>query len=90
MNSIGWQICGVLIGVSFLIIAIFVAKTLNSAQKVLDRADRLIDFNEKNIQDILDNVASISDSIELVTNSIFKLTGIFGLIFGGLRSRKKK
>ena len=56
MNAIGWQVCGVLLGVSAIIIAVYLAKTLNSASKTIDnanglvtRATRIVDENEKDI-----------------------------------------
>ena len=68
MNAIGWQVCGVLLGVSAIIIAVYLAKTLNSASKTIDnanglvtRATRIVDENEKDINNIINNVSSITD-----------------------------
>ena len=50
MDAMGWQIGAILIGVSALIVAIYIAKLLNSTTKVVERANRLIDYNERNIR----------------------------------------
>ena len=47
MNAIGWQIGAVLFGVAILIIAIYIAKTLNTATKTIDRVNKIIDYNER-------------------------------------------
>ena len=47
MNAIGWQVGAVLFGVSVLIIAIYIAKTLNTATKTIDRVNKIIDYGEK-------------------------------------------
>ena len=57
MNAIGWQVGAVLFGVSVLIIAIYIAKTLNTATKTIDRVNKIIDYKEKNISEIMDNAA---------------------------------
>ena len=49
MNALGWQIGAVLFGASFFIVAIYLAKVLNSTNKVVERANRLIDVNERHI-----------------------------------------
>ena len=43
MDAMGWQIGAILIGASALIVAIYIAKLLNSTTKVVERANRLID-----------------------------------------------
>ena len=42
MNALGWQIGAVLFGASFFIVSIYLAKVLNSANKVVEKANRLI------------------------------------------------
>ena len=72
MNAIGWQIGAVLFGVAILIIAIYIAKTLNTATKTIDRVNKIIDYNEKN----LNQIRSILDVVEKVTG-FFKVLRIF-------------
>lgn len=76
MNALGWQIGAVLIGVSALVIAVYVAKLLNTTNKVVEKAYRIADYNERNINEIIDNVASITDSAEDIMNLITKITNI--------------
>lgn len=42
MNAIGWQVGAVLFGVSVLIIAIYIAKTLNTATKTMIELIKLL------------------------------------------------
>lgn len=77
MNAIGWQIGAVLIGVSSLIVAIYIAKLLNSTTKVVERANRLIDYNERNIQEIIENTASITESVDEIIGMFTKVMGVF-------------
>ena len=64
MNALGWQIGAVLFGASFFIVAIYLAKVLNSANKVVERTNRLIDVNERHITDIVENAAHIKKVLE--------------------------
>lgn len=77
MNALGWQIGAVLFGASFFIVAIYLAKVLNSANKVVERTNRLIDINERHIVDILDNTAHITKSIRDIMDIINKITSLF-------------
>lgn len=77
MNALGWQIGAVLFGASFFIVAIYLAKVLDSTNKVVERANRLIDANERHITDIVDNAAHITKSIREVMDIITKITSIF-------------
>ena len=72
MNAIGWQVGAVLFGVSVLIIAIYIAKTLNTATKTIDRVNEIID----NAADITTDVKSILDIVEKVTG-FFKILRVF-------------
>lgn len=76
MNAMGWQIGAVLFGASALIIAIYVAKLLDSTTKVVVRANRLIDYNERHIQEIIENTSSITESIDEIIGIFTKITGI--------------
>lgn len=76
MNAMGWQVGAVLFGASALIIAIYVARLLNSTTKVVERANRLIDYNERNIQDIIDNAASITKNIDEIIELVTKMSNI--------------
>lgn len=76
MNAMGWQIGAVLFGASALIIAIYVAKLLDSTTKVVERANRLIDYNERHIQEIIENTSSITESIDEIIGIFTKITGI--------------
>ena len=77
MNALGWQIGAVLFGGSFFIVAIYLAKVLNTTNKAVERVNRLIDFNERHITDIIDNVASISKNLNDILDLINKVSGIF-------------
>ena len=77
MNSLGWQIGAVLFGASFFIVAIYLAKVLNSTNKVVERANRLIDVNERHVTDIIDNTAHITKSAREIIDIITKITSIF-------------
>jgi uncharacterized protein YoxC len=76
MNAIGWQVGAVLFGVSVLIIAIYIAKTLNTATKTIDRVNKIIDYNEKNINEIIDNAADVKSILDIVE----KVTGFFKIL----------
>ena len=76
MDAMGWQIGAILIGASALIVAIYIAKLLNSTTKVVERANRLIDYNERNIQEIIENTASITESVEEIIGVFTKVTSV--------------
>ena len=76
MDAMGWQIGAILIGVSALIVAIYIAKLLNSTTKVVERANRLIDYNERNIQEIIENTASITESVDEIRGVFTKVTSV--------------
>lgn len=77
MNALGWQIGAVLFGASFFIVAIYLAKVLDSTNKVVERANRLMDVNERHITDIVDNAAHITKSIREIMDIVTKITSIF-------------
>lgn len=76
MDAIGWQIGAILLGVSFLVIAIYIAKLINSANKVIEKAYRIVDYNERNIQDTIENIAAITKSTEDIVSLASGLTSI--------------
>ena len=80
MNSIGWQIGAVLFGVAILIIAIYIAKTLNTATKTIDRVNKIIDYNEKNLNQIIDNAADITNDVRSILDVVEKVTGFFKVL----------
>lgn len=80
MNAIGWQVGAVLFGVAILIIAIYVAKTLNTATKTIDRVNKIIDYNEKNLNEIIDNAADITSDVRSILNVVEKVTGFFKVL----------
>ena len=80
MNAIGWQIGAVLFGVAILIIAIYIAKTLNTATKTIDRVNKIIDFNEKNLNQIIDNAADITNDVRSILDVVEKVTGFFKVL----------
>lgn len=80
MNAIGWQIGAVLFGVAILIIAIYIAKTLNSATKTIDRVNKIIDYNEKNLNQIIDNAADITNDVRSILDVVEKVTGFFKVL----------
>ncbi len=82
-ECMGWQIGAVLVGSSALIVAIYLAKTLNSINKVVEKAYKIVDYNERHIQDIVENASSISkgiDDIVYVINKILSIGNIFKII----------
>ena len=80
MNAIGWQIGSVLFGVAILIIAIYIAKTLNTATKTIDRVNKIIDYNEKNLNQIIDNAADITNDVRSILDVVEKVTGFFKVL----------
>lgn len=80
MNAIGWQIGAVLFGVAILIIAIYIAKTLNTATKTIDRVNKIIDYNEKNLNQIIDNSADITNDVRSILDVVEKVTGFFKVL----------
>ena len=80
MNAIGWQIGAVLFGVAILIIAIYIAKTLNTATKTIDRVNKIIDYNEKNLNQIIDNAANITNDVRSILDVVEKVTGFFKVL----------
>lgn len=80
MNALGWQIGAVLFGASFFIVAIYLAKVLDSTNKIIERTNRLIDVNERHITDILDNTSHITKSIKETMDIINKITGLFRVL----------
>ena len=80
MNAIGWQIGAVLFGVAILIIAIYIAKTLNTATKTIDRVNKIIDYNEKNLNQIIDNAADITNDVRSILDVVDKVTGFFKVL----------
>mgnify|MGYP000320721993 FL=1 len=80
MNAIGWQIGAVLFGVAILIIAIYIAKTLNTATKTIDRVNKIIDYNEKNLNQIIDNAADITNDVRSILDVVEKVTGFFKIL----------
>ena len=80
MNAIGWQIGAVLFGVAILIIAIYIAKTLNTATKTIDRDNKIIDYNEKNLNQIIDNAADITNDVRSILDVVEKVTGFFKVL----------
>lgn len=77
MNALGWQIGAVLFGASFFIVAIYLAKVLDSTNKVVERANRLIDVNERHITDIINNSANITKNVREIIEIITKITSLF-------------
>ena len=80
MNAIGWQIGAVLFGVAILIIAIYIAKTLNTATKTIDRVNKIIVYNEKNLNQIIDNAADITNDVRSILDVVEKVTGFFKVL----------
>lgn len=76
MDALGWQVGAILFGASALIIAIYIAKLLNTTNKVVERFNRLIDYNERHIQEIIENAASITENVDEIIGVFTKVTGI--------------
>ena len=86
MNTLGWQIGACLIGVSALIIGIYIGKLLNTTNKVVEKAYKVIDYNERHIHETIENVASITTYTEEIVSAINNLTSIMK-IFRFVRKR---
>lgn len=76
MDAVGWQIGAVLFGVSVLIIAIYLAKLINSTTKVVEKAYKIVDYNERHIHDTIENVAAITKSTEDIVSLASGVTNI--------------
>ena len=76
MNALGWQIGAVLIGVSALIIGIYIGKLLNTTNKVVEKAYKIVDYNERHIHETIENVASITTYTEEIISMLSKVTNI--------------
>ena len=76
MNALGWQIGAILIGVSALIIGIYIGKLLNSTNKVVEKAYKIIDYNERHIHETIENVASITNTTEEIVSMLSRVTNI--------------
>jgi uncharacterized protein YoxC len=79
MSAWGWQIGAVLIGVSTVIVAVYIAKLLNSLNKSVEKVYKIVDYNERNIEDIIKNVTSVSGDIENISSFISKLVGLINI-----------
>ena len=86
MDTLGWQVGALLIGVSALIIAIYIGKLLNTTNKVVEKAYKIIDYNERHIHETIENVASITTYTEEIVSAINNLTSIIK-IFRFVRKR---
>ena len=73
-------VAAVLFGIAILIIAIYIAKTLNTATKTIDRVNKIIDYNEKNINEIIDNAADITTDVKSILDIVEKVTGFFKIL----------
>ena len=76
MDTLGWQIGAFLIGASALIIAIYIAKLLNTTNKVVEKAYKIIDYNERHIHETIENMASITTYTEEIVSMLSKITNI--------------
>ncbi|MGL5650891.1 MAG: DUF948 domain-containing protein [Paraclostridium sp.] len=76
MDAVGWQIGAILFGVSVLIIAIYLAKLINSTTKVVEKAYKVVDYNERHIHDTIENVAAITKSTEDIVSLASGVTNI--------------
>ena len=76
MNTLGWQVGACLIGVSALIIGIYIGKLLNTTNKVVEKAYKVIDYNERHIHETIENVASITTYTEEIVSILSKFTSI--------------
>lgn len=80
MDAVGWQIGAILFGVSVLIIAIYLAKLINSATKVVEKTYKIVDYNERYIHETIENVAAITKSTEDIVglaSGITNMTKVF-------------
>ena len=76
MNTLGWQVGACLIGVSALIIGIYIGKLLNTTNKVVEKAYKVIDYNERHIHETIENVASITTYTEEIVSMLSKITNL--------------
>ena len=76
MDAMGWQIGAVLIGVSTLIVAIYLSKLLQTATRVVERSCRIVEYNERYINETIENVASIAKNTEDIVDMASRVTSI--------------
>jgi uncharacterized protein YoxC len=76
MDAMGWQIGAVLFGVSVLIIAIYLAKLINSTTKVVEKTYKIVDYNERHIHETIENVAAITKSTEDIVSLASGITNV--------------
>ena len=76
MNTLGWQVGACLIGVSALIIGIYIGKLLNTTNKVVEKAYKVIDYNERHIHETIENVASITNATEEIVSVLSRVPNI--------------
>lgn len=76
MNALGWQIGAVLIGISTLIVAIYLGRMINSATKVVEKAYKIVDYNERHIHETIENVAAITKSTEDIVSLASGITNV--------------
>lgn len=76
MDAVGWQIGAILFGVSALIIAIYLAKLINSATKVVEKVYKIVDYNERHIHETIENFAAITKSTEDIVGLASGVTSI--------------
>jgi len=76
MDAWGWQVGAVLAGASALIIAIYIAKLLNSANKVVEKAYKIVDYNERYIHETIENAAAITTYTEEIVSTVSRISSI--------------
>ena len=76
MDAVGWQIGAILLGVSALIVAIYIGKLLHSATKVVEKAYKIVDYNERYIHETIENATSITRNTDEIVDLISKITSI--------------
>ena len=76
MDAVGWQLGAILFGVSALIIAVYLAKLINSTTKVVEKAYKIVDYIERYIHETIENVAAITKSTEDIVGLASGVTNI--------------
>ena len=76
MNAIGWQVGAVLVGISTLVIAVYVAKLLNSTNEIVKKAGRMVDYNERYINETIENVTFIAKDVRDILEVVSKFSNL--------------
>ncbi|MDR1773365.1 MAG: DUF948 domain-containing protein [Clostridioides sp.] len=93
MNALGWQIGAILFGGSFFVIAVYIAKILNTANKTVEMFRQTIDYNKREIDEIIKSATNITkDTEEIISkfNNLIGFLNIFNFLGDKVKIKSKK